>query len=162
MKKKGQDKKGFYSFCEFPSEKKQKTLKNRNRLYRFSPDGFRWNGIKSEAYKNEGDDWQRIIRHNIIGVHGETTRFHLRYFEIAPGGNSSFETHKHEHVVVCIRGKGKVRLNRRTVELNYLDVLYIAPETPHQLLNPFEEPFGFFCIVNARRDRPKPVKKLKT
>jgi ribulose-bisphosphate carboxylase large chain len=72
-----------------------------------------------------------------------------------PGGYSSFEKHKHEHVVVGIRGKGKVSCGGKSYELNFLDTLYMAPHTPHQLSNPFEEPFGFFCIVNARRDKPK-------
>jgi ribulose-bisphosphate carboxylase large chain len=42
--------------------------------------------------------------------------------------------------------------------MEYLDTLYIAPEVPHQLTNPYKEPFGFFCIVNAKRDRPKLLK----
>jgi hypothetical protein len=43
--------------------------------------------------------------------------------------------------------------------MDFLDTLYIAPEAPHQLSNPFREPFGFFCIVNAKRDKPKMIKK---
>ncbi len=159
MKEKGMSRKKFYSCCELPTNRKKRLYKSRNRLYRFMPQEFRWSGVKLESYKPVGDDWQGIARQNIIGVHGETTKFHFRYFEIAPGGNSSFEMHKHEHVVICVRGRGRVKLNRRTVDIKYLDVLYIAPETPHQLFNPFDEPFGFFCIVNARRDRPKPVKR---
>ncbi|NOX20129.1 MAG: cupin domain-containing protein [Nitrospirae bacterium] len=146
-------------FCELPLKHTRGTYKNRNRLYRFKKESFSWNGIRVQPYKPGGDDWQKIIRQVIIGSHGESTRFHLRYFEISPGGNSSFETHKHEHVVICIRGKGRVRLGKRTVEMGYMDVLYISPETPHQLMNPYDEPFGFFCIVNARRDKPKPVNK---
>lgn len=99
-----------------------------------------------------------MIRQVLVGDHGETAKFHLRYFEIGPGGYSSFETHKHEHVVIGIRGRGKAKLNRRVTDIKYLDVLYVNPNTPHRLFNPFEEPFGFFCIVNARRDRPMPVK----
>ncbi len=158
MRRRAKEKKGFYSSCELPEQIEHRPQKNRNRLYRFRSDVFRWRGVKQESYKTYGVDWQGIVRQNIIGMHGETTKFHFRYFEINPGGNSSFEVHRHEHVVVCVRGRGKVKLNKRTVELQYLDVLYIAPETPHQLFNPYDEPFGFFCIVNARRDRPRPVK----
>lgn len=132
----------------------------RNRLYRHSGD-FNWRGIKVEKYKPYGADWQEIIRQVIIGSHGEGTRFHLRYFEISPGGFSSFETHCHEHVVIGIRGRGKVRLGRRLVQIGFLDTLYISPDTPHWLFNPFGEPFGFFCIVNARRDKPRPLKPLR-
>ncbi len=91
----------------------------------------------------------------MIGDCGETAKFHLRYFEIMPEGYSSFETHKHEHVVIGIRGRGKARLNKRNIDIKFLDVLYINPNTPHRFYNPYKEPFGFFCIVNAKRDRPK-------
>lgn len=130
---------------------------NRNRYYPFQS-GFTWKGVKARSYKTEGEDWSEIIRQVLIGEKGETAKFHLRYFEIGPGGYSSFETHKHEHVVVGIRGKGGARLNRRNIEINFLDVLYVNPDTPHRLYNPYDDPFGFFCIVNAKRDRPRPVK----
>ena len=115
---------------------------------------FRWKGIKVEKYKQSSGDWADIVRQTLIGSHGEKTKFHLRYFEIAPGGCSSFEKHKHEHVVICIRGKGKAIADKKSHILNFLDTLYISPDTPHQLKNPFKKPFGFFCIVNAKRDKP--------
>ena len=144
------------SSCELPV-RPSNAQDNRNKLYRFKSD-FTWRGVKVQDYKNEGDDWSRIARQALIGASGETAKFHLRYFEIDPGGTSSYETHKHEHVVIGIRGKGRARLGRRTVEINHLDVIYINPDTPHRLYNPYDGPFGFFCIVNAKRDRPKPVK----
>lgn len=117
-----------------------------------------WKGVMLEKYKDSGNDWSDVIRQTIIGNHGEKTDFELRYFEIKPGGYSSFETHRHEHVVIGIRGRGMARLNRRDVEIGFLDVLYVAPNTAHKLYNPHDEPFGFFCIVDSRRDRPRPLK----
>ena len=136
--------------------RKEKTA-NRSRLYKHKAD-FSWQGIRTELYKPKGGDWADIVRRVIVGNRGESVRFHFRYFEIAPGGYSSFEEHRHAHVVVCVRGKGKVRTGRKMNLLGLLDTLYIAPDTPHQLSNPFRKPFGFFCIVNARRDRPKLLK----
>jgi len=129
---------------------------NKTRLYKYKGK-FSWKGIKTERYKSSGNEWVEIVRQTLIGNHGETTRFHLRYFEIAPGGYSSFEVHKHEHVVTGIRGKGVCVVKNQKYQVNFLDTLYIEPNAPHQLRNPFEEPFGFFCIVNAKRDTPKIV-----
>src|SRR4030043_2334937 len=148
--------------CDFKMKKQLKTGgKNKTKLYKHK-DNFTWKGIKTERYKSSGKGWSDIVRQTLIGSHGETTKFHLRYFEIAPNGYSSFEFHKHEHVVVGIRGKGIciVRNPRsseaeKTYEIGFLDTLYIQPDAPHQLRNSFNEPFGFFCIVNAKRDRPK-------
>ncbi len=149
--------KPVYSACELPIKTKD-NLARRNRLYRFMKEDFRWRGVRIEKYKHSGNDFAGIVRQAMVGHKGENTKFHLRYFEIQPGGYSSYETHRHEHVVICIRGRGKVKLGTRTVEMVPFDVLYIAPNQAHRLYNPYNEPFGFFCIVDARRDRPKPVK----
>jgi ribulose-bisphosphate carboxylase large chain len=58
-------------------------------------------------------------------------------------------------VVICVKGAGMIRVNRNKRQMDYMDIIYISPDTPHQFINPFRKPFGFFCIVNARRDRPE-------
>jgi ribulose-bisphosphate carboxylase large chain len=139
--------------CDFDNQKKPK-LKNITRFYKHKGN-FTWQGIKTERYKDKGSHWADVIRKVLIGGKTESTKFHLRYFEILPGGFTSFEKHKHEHVVVGIRGKGKALCGKKMYEMSFLDTLYIAPDTPHQLSNPFHEPFGFLCIVNAKRAKPK-------
>ncbi len=133
----------------------KKPLKeNKSTLYKHKGK-FRWQGIKIEKYKQSNGGWADIVRQTLIGSHGETSKFHIRYFEIATGGCSSFEMHKHEHVVICVRGKGKAIAGKKSHILNFLDTLYISPNTPHQLRNPFKSPFGFLCTVDAKRDKPK-------
>jgi len=136
------------------SDEKKKSKENKSRFYKYKG-GFLWKGVKIEQYKPASQDWAHVLRQTVIGNRRETTKFHLRYFEIAPRGYTSFEVHRHEHVVIGIRGKGLCALGRKKYPIGFLDVLYIEPNTPHQLRNPFSEPFGFFCIVNAKRDRPK-------
>ena len=121
--------------------------------------GFRWRGTAVEKYKQEDGSWADVARVSLIGMCGENTKFHLRYFEIAPGGHTTLELHKHEHVVIAVRGSGECRIDRKVHSLEPLDTVYIPPSAPHQLSNPTDEPFGFFCIVDARRDRPKAIKK---
>jgi ribulose-bisphosphate carboxylase large chain len=139
--------------CDFGAPRK-KRQKNITRLYRHKGD-FSWKGIKTEEYKTEGKGWADIVRNTLIGNQGESTKFHLRYFEIKPGGFSSFEWHNHEHVVIGLRGRGICMAGKKRYQIGFLDTLYIEPKMPHQLKNPFNEPFGFFCIVNAKRDRPR-------
>lgn len=140
-------------YCDF-GKHKIKREKNKNRFYKYKGN-FIWQGIKTERYKPTGKDWADIVRQTLIGNHGESTKFHLRYFEIAPNGFSSFEIHKHEHVVIGIRGEGMCIIGKKKYKIGFLDTLYIQPNAPHQLRNPFRKPFGFLCIVNAKRDRPK-------
>jgi len=127
-----------------------------SRVFRF--EDFKWEGVTPQPYKLS-DDWREIVRHEIAGRRGEQTAFHLRYFEVGPGGYSTFEQHRHEHVVVVIRGRGRVRLGEVWHDVEPLDAVYVAPETPHQFVNPYGEPFGFLCIVDAERDRPRRIQE---
>ncbi len=144
-------------FCDWekkPDKRNKPLMENKTKLYKYKGN-FTWQGIRIERYKLNGTNWSDIVRQTLIGNHGETAKFHLRYFEIAPNGYSSFEMHKHEHVVIGIRGKGMCIVRKKKYEIGFLDTLYIEPYAPHQLRNPFDKPFGFFCLVNAKRDRPK-------
>ncbi|MGE5301457.1 MAG: cupin domain-containing protein [Acidobacteriota bacterium] len=152
MKKKREEK---VSCCEIDSMKPPAGRKsNRSAFYRHRGD-MAWRGVRDEPYKTGEGAWSGIIRRVLVGGRGESAKFHVRYFEIAAGGNSSLERHRHEHVVICVKGEGIVRTGKMKKRMSFMDTVYIAPDTVHQLTNPFERPFGFLCIVNARRDRPK-------
>jgi S-methyl-1-thioxylulose 5-phosphate methylthiotransferase len=120
--------------------------------------GFDWRGILAEPYKADGATWEGISRRELIGKRGESPRFHVRYFEIAPGGYSTLEKHAHEHVVIPLRGRGEARFGCSIYPVSFGDVVYVAPHDPHQFRAPADadEPFGFLCIVNAERDAPQP------
>jgi ribulose-bisphosphate carboxylase large chain len=136
------------------TKRKKSLFTNKSKLYKYKGN-FSWKGIKTERYKSAGKDWAAIAKQTFVGNHAESTKFHLRYFEVAPGGFSSFEKHRHEHVVIGIRGEGVCIVGKKRYHIGFLDTIYMKPNEPHQLRNPFKKPFGFFCIVNAKRDRPK-------
>lgn len=146
------------SMCEIKENKSLLKKQNGTAFYKHKGD-FRWSSVKDEPYKTKGSEWSNIIRRVIIGTHGESTKFHVRYFEIAPKGNSSLEQHKHEHVVICVKGRGIVLTGRTKRAMEFMDTVYISPNTTHQLSNPFSRPFGFLCIVNSRRDKPRLLQK---
>jgi len=132
---------------ELEEEKKQ------SRVYPHRPD-YTWEGVELVRYKPAGDNWEGTIRQVIIGYR-EDTKFHVRYFEISPGGYSSLEKHVHSHAVTVIRGRGKAVVGEDALDLGYLDNVYISPDTPHQFINNSSEPFGFLCVVDAERDAPR-------
>ncbi|MDA8077913.1 MAG: cupin domain-containing protein [Nitrospiraceae bacterium] len=149
------------SFCDLSSPIKDPAPEaNRSAFYRHRGD-LQWSGVRDEPYKTVGGEWAGIVRRVLIGNRGESGRFHVRYFEIAPGGRSSLEWHRHEHVVICVKGRGSVRFGAKRRVMDFMDTLYIAPGDVHQLMNPHEQPFGFLCIVNARRDRPKVIRRKR-
>ena len=131
-----------------------------SKILRYHED-YTWDERVRRIYKDEGGDWTGVSRTSLIGgSDGLAIPFHLRYFEVEPGGFSSLEKHQHQHVVVIVRGRGHVTLGGRKAPIGYGDVVYIAPWEVHQFGNPDgPEPLGFLCMVPAERDRPVPVER---
>ena len=132
----------------------------KSRLIRAQKDHgpYTWPEVECEAYKQgqeAGREWKSIIRQVLVGKRAEETGFHLRYFEIEPGGYSSLEKHAHAHVVIAVRGQGRVILNDQASEMQALDTVYVAPWTPHQFLAGDDGPLWFFLHRRCRA-RPSP------
>lgn len=147
--------------CDWRSgaPKAESTPVSKPRVMRHRGDG-KWDGVRTERYKQSDGAWADVVRRTLVGgERGERTKFHLRYFEIAPGGKTSHERHGHEHVVIGVLGRGICRIRRTSHEMGPMDVIYIPPGAAHQLSNPTNAPFGFFCIVDAERDLPALIDK---
>ncbi|MEM2123442.1 MAG: cupin domain-containing protein [Candidatus Bathyarchaeia archaeon] len=131
--------------------------------------GEGWSGISVEPYKIEEKtlyeqhvkpSFKGVLRHTLAASQADI-KFHLRYFEIEPGGYTTFERHNHAHVVIGKRGVGIAIAGEEIYTLREDDILIIKGGAPHQLLNREGEPFGFYCIVDADRDPPKPVTPIE-
>jgi quercetin dioxygenase-like cupin family protein len=113
---------------------------------------FQYPSTDLTSYKDEPGTWVAVTR-RILNSDG-ASKFEARYFEIAPGGYTSFEKHVHEHFVVVLRGEGQVRLGNEWSDIAHGDTVLVQELTPHQFRNPGEEPFGILCVVDRERDRP--------
>ena len=122
---------------------------------------FRWRGAAAEDYRDfAGADMVGATRQVLAaGSSGAAIGFDVRYFELAPAARTRLESHRHAHVVVVLRGSGRVRLGRRWAVLRRFDACYVAPGTVHQLHNDGRRRFGFLCIVDAVRDRGVPLRR---
>ena len=124
-----------------------------NIIHKFN--NFVWDGIDKIDYKPSGEGpvtFNETTRQNLVEDESNTD-FHLRYFECAIGGFSTLEKHEHVHVVVIARGKGKVIVNDQIYDVEPMDLINIPQHAFHQLINTGDEPFGFFCTVDAKRDK---------
>lgn len=127
----------------------------------FQP-GFEWEGRERSPYKTAeagagGSSFRGVRRVELVGRFGEPTRTDLRYFEVEPGGHTSRERHVHSHIIIGARGEGRLAGDGGEVVVKPNDVAFVPPLRAHQLRNEGSEPFGFFCIVDHRRDRPLPA-----
>lgn len=118
-------------------------------------DGYRWKGVERKDYKTDTDNFRDIHRYSILGEETSDLNTHMRYFELQPGGYSSLEQHWHTHSVMILRGSGTVVLNNRMESVQVHDVIYISPDTIHQFHADSDEPLGFLCMVDCKRDKPE-------
>lgn len=125
-------------------------------ITRFREGGFE--GMETTVYKNEPGTWMNVTR-TLLSADAQA-QFEVRYFEIAPGGYSTHERHRHEHCVMVLRGKGKVYLAGEWTSIGEGDYVHVATMTPHQFVNDSEEPLGFLCVVDKDRDRPEELGPL--
>jgi quercetin dioxygenase-like cupin family protein len=125
--------------------------------------GATWPALPVREYKDRPELFRDVTRRVLLGgaagdpAAGGDLAFELRYFEIAPGGHSTLEHHRHPHAVVVITGRGEVRLGADRHEIEPFDVVYVAPGEAHQFLASRGEPLGFLCVVDRERDRPIPL-----
>jgi quercetin dioxygenase-like cupin family protein len=112
---------------------------------------LRWQGVPVRAYGPENSGADRATRQILVGSEEDAPHFHMRYFAVQPGGHTSLDQHPHDHGVYVLHGRAQLRLGDEQHELQVGDVVYIPGNEIHQFFTLGEEPFGFLCIVPAKR-----------
>ena len=74
----------------------------------------------------------------------------MRFFEVAPGGNTPLHNHPYEHEIYITEGAGTVWRDGQEVPLKPGDVLYIPSDEKHQFKNAGPQSFKFMCLIPAK------------
>ena len=111
----------------------------------------RWQGVPVRAYGPENSGADRATRQVLIGTDENSPHFHMRYFAVQPGGHTSLDQHAHDHGVYVLHGRARLRLGNDEHEISTGDVIYIPGDEIHQFFTLGDEPFGFLCVVPAKR-----------
>lgn len=112
---------------------------------------LRWQDVPVRAYGPENSGADKATRQIMVGMGEGSDNFHLRYFAVQPGGHTSLDQHAHDHGVYMLHGHARLRLGDEEHELGPGDVVYISGNEVHQFFTLGDEPFGFLCVVPAKR-----------
>lgn len=116
--------------------------------------GFTWEDVEVLAYKSrEKAPFKDVTRQVLFDDPHLAAQW--RYFEVAPGGHTTLERHKHVHAVMIIRGRGSCLVGDEVHPIGLHDLITVPPLAWHQFRAAENEPLGFLCLVNAERDRPE-------
>lgn len=88
----------------------------------------------------------------LIGPADGATRFHMRHFEVRPGGFTPHHQHDYEHEVLILRGVGTLKSEQGDRGCAAGDVVWIPANEMHQFRNSGSEPLEFICLIPAPRD----------
>jgi quercetin dioxygenase-like cupin family protein len=124
------------------------------RNFRRAKDGFRWETVAYQPYKQDGSAPFRDISRQVL-FHEDALGCELRYFEMDAGGYSTLERHEHAHAVMSLRGRGECLVGDEVRPVAQFDLVSILAWQWHQFRATQGEPLGFLCMVNAQRDRPQ-------
>jgi quercetin dioxygenase-like cupin family protein len=121
-------------------------------IHKFSGDwerDFNWEGARSRMYQNTADN--QVSETWIIGKKEGAENFAFRFYQLSPGSHSKKEQHPYDHGILVLQGSGEVQLGEETHAISRGDVVHIAPDALHQLVNTGDKPLGFLCVIPARR-----------
>ena len=88
----------------------------------------------------------------LIGPEDGATNFHMRHFEVAPGGHSPHHRHNYEHEVLILKGEATVKSETGDRPAKAGDVVFVPANEKHQFLNTGTGPLTFICLIPAPED----------
>jgi len=88
----------------------------------------------------------------LIGPAENARNFHMRHFEVAPGGHTPHHQHDYEHEIVVLRGEGIARSEQGERQFSAGDVIWVPANEMHQFRNTGSGPLEFICLIPAPMD----------
>ncbi len=88
----------------------------------------------------------------LCGPADGAANFHMRHFEVAPGGHTPLHSHDYEHEILILRGRGAATSSEGKRVFQSGDVIWVPPNEPHQFRNTDAEPLEFICLIPAPQD----------
>ncbi len=88
----------------------------------------------------------------LIGPAEGARNFHMRHFEVEPGGCTPHHKHDYEHEILVFRGEGTARTEKGDRPIKAGDVIYVAPNEMHQFCNSSNGALEFICLIPAPCD----------
>ncbi len=91
----------------------------------------------------------------LIGPDDGAGNFHMRQFEVAPGGHTPHHNHDYEHEIIVLEGQGIAKSEQGDRTFKAGDVIFVPAGEMHQFQNTGADPLKFICLIPAPQDCTK-------
>ena len=88
----------------------------------------------------------------LVGHEDGAGNFHMRHFEIEPGGHSPHHNHDYEHEILILAGSGVAKTEQGDRPFSAGDALFVPANETHQFTNTGDAPLQFICLSPAPKD----------
>ncbi len=85
----------------------------------------------------------------LVGPGDGASNFHMRHFEVDPGGCTPHHQHDYEHEILVLAGTGTARSEQGDRPFKQGDVIFVPPNEMHQFVNTGTESAEFICLIPA-------------
>ena len=93
----------------------------------------------------------------LVGPAEGAAVFHMRHFEVEPGGFTPHHQHNYEHEILILKGQGSAQSEQGERTFHAGDVIWVAPNEKHQFRNTGSVPLEFICLIPAPQDCAAPA-----
>jgi quercetin dioxygenase-like cupin family protein len=108
-------------------------------------DVFNWENVERKVFTTE--EVKGVIKNVLVGPDDGAPNFIIRFFQVPVGGSTFDHAHPHEHGIVILHGKARVKIEAQTHELNPYDSVFLSGNDHHQIINIGETSLGFICVI---------------
>ncbi len=117
-----------------------------------TPLGFKavhFTEIKQEDVKEAG--FEDVEVRWLLTKDDGAENFAMRYFEIAPGGQSAHHAHGWEHETFILEGHGSVACGEEKKRVGPGYVIFIPPNVSHHFENYGDRALRFLCLIPYKK-----------
>ncbi|MCG3127143.1 MAG: hypothetical protein CHACPFDD_02001 [Phycisphaerae bacterium] len=88
----------------------------------------------------------------LVGPKDGASTFHMRHFEVEPGGFTPHHQHDYEHEILILKGQGTAQSTQGERTFRAGDVIWVPANEMHQFRNTGATPLEFICLIPAPHD----------
>jgi len=85
----------------------------------------------------------------LVGPQDGAGNFHMRHFEVKPGGYTPHHSHDYEHEILVLAGSGTAKSEQGDRPFKAGDVIFVPANEKHQFINAGEDTLKFICLIPA-------------
>lgn len=85
----------------------------------------------------------------LVGPPDGAPNFHMRHFEVEPGGYTPHHQHDYEHEILILKGEGLAQSEQGERSFHAGDVIWVPANEMHQFRNTGSTPLEFICLIPA-------------